>query len=192
MKRLLPAMLLTMLILLLSGCKAWVTLWVPTPTSFPTPIIVQTVTPEPTPTFNPLLCIYVEDFRPLPDLSADLLDLYYLAGFRELEIGAEAYGQVCLDENKEARDFLPRQTNIRISSTIASLEDLNLVGNTLRDLLEVLFSIPQEELPGQDIGNLTITFYAGGSDLRFTFPIDLGRRAFDQGLTGEALLNVLR
>lgn len=87
---------------------------------------------------------------------------------------------------------MPRQTNIRIAISIASLEDLTQVGNTLADLLETLESVPQDELPGPDIGLMTITFYAGGSEMQFSFPIDLGRRAYGQGLTGEDLLNVLR
>jgi len=189
MKRVVLSLLL---LVLLSGCKAWVTLWAPTPTGFPTPVTPQTVTPESTPTFNPLMCIYVEVFRPLPDLSVDLLDLYDLAGFRDIEAWAEAYGQVCLDENKEARDFLARQTNIRVALSIASLEDLNQVGERLRDVLAVLNSIPQEELPGPEIGEMTVTFYAAGGEMIFSFPIDLARRAFDQGLTGEDLIDVLR
>lgn len=181
-----------LILLLLPGCKAWVTLWAPMPTSFPTPVTPQTIPPESTPTFNPLMCIYVEEFRPLPDLSVDLLDLFDLAGFRDIDVWAEAYGQVCLDKNKESRDFLPRQTNIRVALSLASLEDLNQVGDRLREVLAVLVSIPQEELPGPDIGTMSVTFYAGGSDLKFLFPIDLARRAYDQGLTGEDLINVLR
>jgi len=189
MKRLL---LVFFLILLLPGCKTWISLWAPTPTSFPTPVTSQPPTPEPTPTFDPMLCIYVEDFRPLPDLSSDLLDLFDLAGFRDIDVWAEAYGQICLDQDKEPRDFLPRQTNIRIALSITSLEDLTQVGNTLADLLETFESVPQDELPGPDIGLMTITFYASGSEMQFSFPIDLGRRAYGQGLTGENLLNVLR
>jgi hypothetical protein len=181
-----------LILLLLSGCKAWVTRWVPTPTGFPTPVTPQSIPPESTPTFNPLLCLYVEDFRSLPDLSTDLLDLYDLAGFRDIEVWAEAYGQVCLDENKESRDFLPRQTNIRVALSIASLEDLNQVGVRLREILAVLVSVPQAELPGPDIGTMSVTFYAGGSDLKFSFPMDLARRSYDQGLTGEDLIQVLR
>ena len=177
---------------LLSGCKAWASRWAPLPTSFPTPLTRQPPTPEPTSTFDPKLCIYVEVFQPLPDLTSDLLNLYDLAGFRDLEVWAEAYGQVCLDQDKEARGFLPRQTNIRLALNIASLEDLDQVGEVVRDLLEVLESVPQAELPGPDIGTFSITFFSGGSQVQFLFPIDLGRRAYQQGLTGQDLLDVLR
>ena len=189
MKRVL---LLLLVSLLLTGCKAWVSRWAPVPTGFPTPPIQLYATPLPSPTFDPRLCILVEDFRPLPDLSADLLDLYDQQGFRDIDLWAEAYGQICLDENKQSRDFFPRQTNIRLGMSIASLEDPQAVGIQLREVLGVLTSVPQEELPGADIGTLSVTFFAAGQQALYIFPLDLGRRAYDQGLTGEDLLAVLR
>lgn len=188
MKRSLLALLL---LLLLSGCKSWVTRWAAPPTTFPTPLVEQTPTFEPTPTFDLRRCIFVENFRPLQDVTDDLINRYTDAGFSSVEIQAEAYGQICLDENKEARQFLPRQTNIRLALPVDSLEDLDLLGNTLRDLLAVMDKMPQESLPGPDIGTFSVTFQAGGGDYQLTFPIDLGRRAYQRGLTGEDLINVL-
>lgn len=179
-------------IFFLSGCRPWIALWAATPTGFPTPITVLPPTPEPTATFNSLLCLYVEDFRPLNELTTTYFDLLDDAGFSDFEVQVEAYGQVCLDDNKEVREFLARQTNIRLSMSISSLEDLELVGNRLRDVLDVIYSIPQVELPGSDIGNLSVTFSSAGNEMQFSFPLDLGRRALEQGLSGDRLVEVLQ
>ena len=179
-------------IFFLSGCKPWVSLWAATPTFFPTPSTALPPTPEPTATFNPLLCLYVEDFRPLNELTTTYFELLDDAGFSDFEVQVEAYGQVCLDDNKEVRVFLPRQTNIRLSISISSLEELELVGNKLRDILDVICSIPQDELPGSDIGNLSVTFSSAGNAMVFSFPLDLGRRALEQGLSGDRLVEVLQ
>jgi len=193
-------MRLTLLLLMmgglaLAGCQFPIELFFapdsPPPSQIEPPLPTATVSftapPEeekPTLTLPP--CAYAQAEQPLPEVTARVQDRLNSLGLGSSEALAVAYGENCVDTlNNKILSFTAIETDFFFTLVVADTGDKEVLGNLALRLLGVAEQFPPGEVPGPNLGYMTIVFQDSSNDARLRVRIPEAIRARDDGLTGE-------
>jgi hypothetical protein len=136
-------------------------------------------------------CAYVWAHKPLPDLSNDFGE-----ELKEIQLQvdgyAEAYGENCVDSQGDVVNFLAMETDFYVTLEVKGLEDKEILGELIEQVLAVVARFPVEDTPGPQLGYVGITFKAPGDELRLWFTQSDAEAALENGLHGEELFNALQ
>jgi len=160
--------------------------------------VSPTDTPPPAPTVTPTLgtttnCAWNWATQPLPEVSAQLQAALDAAGIPGATGSAVAFGENCIDyQTNQVRGFAVMETDFGIQVPVASLTDLEALGNLAGQVLLVLERFPVGQVPGPQPGQVQLIFSAGGEELALTFTVEQAAAARSAGLSGAVLLEALR
>ena len=192
-------LLLLIGVVILSSCKLP---WIGLPEAFKTPDPFsadsdQTRTPAlfnteiaPTPD-SPKInqCAYTWTTQSLPDLTQEVQGEFNRAGFSQLEIIVEAYGESCINTlTNTATGFTVMETDFRITLEVESIQDEDSAGDTLYRIIETLLALPLETYPGIRLGYASVRFIAGTDEKSLRFSLERARKIVEQELRGKELL----
>lgn len=153
---------------------------------------VPLVEDTPSPTAPSGDCAWKWNTESLSALSERLQSALESAGLVDAIGIATAYGEDCIDsETGEVRYFATMQTEFNIKLSVDDLIDLEELGELLARVLGVLVEFPPEDTPGPMAGRVTIFFISMTEQHVMLFKQDAAIRAWEEGLTGETLLETL-
>lgn len=156
----------------------------------PLPTLAQTGQPTDTPQGG---CSYQTASNPLADLSSQLQDMYNQAGFSNLHVEADAYGENCILADGSQGGFTQTETDLKFVLDEDSLDDSTVLAVQAHEILRIIAGMPEDQLPGPNPGYIGITFQTSkGDTLQYWFPRQVGLNAFQQGLSGDDLLKALQ
>lgn len=156
----------------------------------PTFTVIPTDTPEP-PTAQP--CAYVWATKPLLDETAVFQEALQKANLGVVEVTLNAYGENCVDTlNKKVISFSVMQTDFYFNIPVNNINNKGEMGNWTAKLLEVIQAFPPGMVPGPNTGLAGLTFQTLSERTILQFPVAMGMRALQAGLTGEALYIALQ
>lgn len=166
MKRLFAALLFWSLIL--SACSAGIA----SPAS-PPPATTEAPTVIPTtavPTELPP-CGYQWAYQDLPDLSSAFEQS--IRGLQaEAQANAYAFGENCVAADGTVVTFLPMETDFNITLQAADLSNEDDLGEWIVKVMQIIESIPQEQIAGPRPGRVTIMFQSSSEQKIVNFYID--------------------
>jgi len=137
-------------------------------------------------------CSYQWAVQPLPDVSLEIQDAFKEAGYNEVFVSAEAFGENCIHpETGQTIKFLTMQTDIDIRSPIESVNEKEKIGNKLVEYILVLREIPVESIPGSQPGQVRVSFIGQDDEFNLWFPYQQGLQAVNEGLSGVDLVEAL-
>jgi hypothetical protein len=149
----------------------------------------QTV--EPTQGYESTECGFMWASNPLPELSGD-----FDKALKEVQPQAsgyaEAYGENCIDNEGNVVRFLTMETDFHVTIKVNDLQDRQVLGKLIEQVLAVVAKYPPEDTPGLQPGYVGITFESPSDELRLWFTQTDGETAIENGLRGEELLNALQ
>ncbi len=94
--------------------------------------------------------------------------------------------------NKTVISFAVMQTDFYFNIPVNDVKDRNEMGNWTAKLLAVVAQFPPGKVPGPNTGLVGLTFQTLSEDSVLRFPVAMGLRALDAGLSGEALYTALQ
>lgn len=197
-ERLLSALLLAALFVVagLTGCvEVARTTQTPTPkaTLIPTTPILETLTSSPVATsvVTPV-CAYVEASKDAPDASAAITQAYRSANITHVDVRAEAVGENCIDTNtNRVASFSTRQTDIYLLVPVQDIHDTQALGDWISRLVPLIETVPADQLPGPNPGNIAIQFTNGTDEVNLWFPRQTAQGLLQKGIRGSALYEAL-
>jgi hypothetical protein len=149
----------------------------------------QTV--EPTQGYESTECGFMWASNPLPELSGD-----FDKALKEVQPQAsgyaEAYGENCIDNEGNVVRFLTMETDFHVTIKVNDLQDRQVLGKLIEQVLAVVAKYPPKDTPGPQPGYVGITFESPTDELRLWFTQMDGETAIENGLRGEELLNALQ
>ena len=151
--------------------------------------VQQTV--EPTQDYESTDCGFMWASNPLPELSGDF-DKALKQVQPQASGYAEAYGENCIDNEGNVVRFLTMETDFHITLKVNDLEDKQVLGKLIEQVLAVVATYPPEETPGPQPGYVGITFEAPTDKIRLWFTQTDGESAIKNGLQGAELFNTLQ
>ena len=151
--------------------------------------VQQTV--EPTQDYESTDCGFMWASNPLPELSGDF-DKALKQVQPQASGYAEAYGENCIDNEGNVVRFLTMETDFHITLKVNDLEDKQVLGKLIEQVLAVVATYPPEETPGPQPGYVGITFEAPTDKIRLWFTQKDGESAIKNGLQGAELFNTLQ
>ena len=151
--------------------------------------VQQTV--EPTQDYESTDCGFMWASNPLPELSGDF-DKALKQVQPQASGYAEAYGENCIDNEGNVVRFLTMETDFHITLKVNDLEDKQVLGKLIEQVLAVVATYSPEETPGPQSGYVGITFEAPTDKIRLWFTQKDGEAAIESGLRGEELFNALQ
>ena len=151
--------------------------------------VQQTV--EPTQDYESTDCGFMWASNPLPELSGDF-DKALKQVQPQASGYAEAYGENCIDNEGNVVRFLTMETDFHITLKVNDLEDKQVLGKLIEQVLAVVATYPPEETPGPQPGYVGITFEAPTDKIRLWFIQKDGESAIKNGLQGAELFNTLQ
>ena len=156
------------LILILSTCTLPVTSPPPLPlstTDAPTALPTTAVPPE---SQN---CGYQWAYQDLPELSSS-----FQSSIQALQPEAEAttyvFGENCVLPDGSVARFIPMETDFNITLPVTDVADEAGLGEWIVRIMEVIHSIPQEQIIGPRPGRVSVIFKAGTAQAGVNFYID--------------------
>lgn len=141
--------------------------------------------------------------QPNPDLSDGIREgvLAELPELPSMEVRAESFGENCINADGTVRSFATMQTDFRVVVWVPDLPagQLETVEPTLaattHKILSVLAGYPPDDTPGPMAGIINIEYPTLIPHLKTTYWLRVNyttaMEAFNQGLTGSALLDAL-
>lgn len=137
-------------------------------------------------------CAYIWASEPLPELTAQLEDLFQAADLSGVAVRAEAYGENCVLPDGSVSEFFPMVTDVYLTLSVNDLADEELLGRRLKPALELLADFPSDSLPGSGgFGNVAPVFTTSADERRMLFPFDRAQETLDDGLSGAELIQAL-
>ena len=119
--------------------------------------------------------------------------MFAQAGKTNLQVVAEAYGENCVHADGSVASFSVMETDLKFVLNVDDLADSTDLADQAHEILRIVAGIPQEQFPGPNPGYIGISFQdANGDQQNYWFPKQTGVAAFQTGLEGEALLQVLQ
>jgi hypothetical protein len=187
---------------MLSGCRFPSELFfspeIPPPSQILSPTAANTIepgTPAPTntpETPTPFPCAYVNAEQQLPEETARLQDAVNKIGLGKVEALAVAYGENCVDTlNNTVVSFQAIETDFYFTSVVDDRDDRNALGVLTARLLTILKDFPPGEVPGPNLGYLTVIFQDGEGQDQLRVRLEAAQRAVQNGLTGSVLMEAL-
>lgn len=137
-------------------------------------------------------CGYAWASEPLVELSRDFEKALIEEVQPQANGYAEAYGENCVNNQGEVIRFLAMETDFYISLQVEDLGDKQAMGEMVEQVLILLSAFPVEETPGPQPGYVGITFETPDDNLRMWFRQVDAETAWENGLRGEELFNVLQ
>jgi hypothetical protein len=135
-------------------------------------------------------CAFMWANESLPELSADfnqaIQDIAGAEGY------AQAYGENCVTNEGEVVRFLAMETDFYVTLKVNDLENKQILGELVEQVMEVLADFPTDETPGPQPGYVGITFESPVDSLRLWVMRTEIEIALENGLQGEELFNVLQ
>lgn len=151
----------------------------------------QEITATPTPYGG--YCSSVWASQPLPEVTAQLGQVFLQAGWAGVEAQATAYGETCVDLKTNALiKFSPYQTDFYINVAVHNAEDNQELSDWVMDILDILDDFQPGVVPGKNPGKVEIEFTDGERGVLLSFTQEEGRKLVEQGLRGTALIEELR
>jgi hypothetical protein len=187
---------------LLVGCRFPSELFfapeIPPPSQIFTPTAANTPvpgTPEPTSTPEtptPFPCAYVNAEQQLPKETARLQDAINKIGLSRVEALAVAYGENCVDTlNNTVVSFQAIETDFYFTAVVDDRDDQNALGVLTARLLTIVKDFPPGDVPGPNLGYLTVIFQDGEGQYQLRVRLEAAHRAVENGLTGSVLMQEL-
>ena len=136
-------------------------------------------------------CGFVWAREPLAELSKEF-DTALKAVQPQASGYAEAYGENCLNNQGEVVRFVAMETDFYVTLKVRDLEDKQILGELIEQVLAAVSEFPVNETPGPQPGTVGITFEAPGDELRLRFTQLEAQAAIDKGLRDEELFNSLQ
>ena len=136
-------------------------------------------------------CGFVWAREPLAELSKEF-DAALKAVQPQASGYAEAYGENCLNNQGEVVRFVAMETDFYVTLRVRDLEDKQILGESIEQVLAAVSEFPIEQTPGPQPGYVGITFEAPDDKLRMWFTQLEAQAAIDKGLQGEELFNSLQ
>ena len=181
--------------LALAGCRFPVELFFAPDT--PPPSQVEPLQPTPTspagsedstnqtPTSTTPPCAYAQAEQPLPEITARVQDSLNNLGLGAVEALAVAYGENCVDTlNNKIISFQAIETDFFFTVVVPDTQDKAALGRMALRLLAVAEKFPPGDVPGPNLGYLTIVFQDSKGDARLRSRIADAVRVRDSGLGG--------
>jgi hypothetical protein len=129
--------------------------------------------------------------QPLPDLSNEfnraLSDVFLNA-----EGYAQAYGENCVTSGGEVARFLAMETDFNITLQVEDLEDTQVLGELIEQVMAVLADFPTDETPGPQPGYVGITFETPEDSINLWVMRAKIETALADGLRGAELFKLLQ
>jgi hypothetical protein len=126
----------------------------------------------------------------LPELSNDfnqaLQDIAGAEGY------AQAYGENCVTNEGEVLRFLAMETDFYVTLKVDDLENKQVLGKLVEQVMEVLAEFPTDETPGPQPGYVGITFETSRDSLRLWIMRNEIETALADGLRGAELFIALQ
>lgn len=142
---------------------------------------------------NQAPCAYMWASQPLPQISREIENLLSQAGYKEIRVNAEAYGENCVTEEGEIVRFAAMQTDIHTVVPVQSLNNPTEMGDIAGRLLGVILEVPLSALPGLQPGYIGIQFSSNeGEVLNLWFKREKAEQLLQAGINGEKLLDELQ
>jgi len=153
----------------------------PTPTTQPD----TQVSTNQTPTSTTPPCAYTQSEQPLPEITARVQDSLNNLGLGAVEALAVAYGENCIDTlNNRIISFQAIETDFFFTLVVSDTQDKAASGQMALRLLAVAEQFPPGDVPGPNLGYLTIVFQDSKGDARLRVRIADAVRMRDGGLRG--------
>jgi len=183
---------------LLTGCTLPENLFFDPPAGQPG-YVIPTVGPTqtaqavtPTPTAEPQNCAWAWASVPLPDETTLVQEALRMGGFTGVEGSAMAYGETCLDPTtNQIGRFAVMQTDFYFTVSMNDPSDKEAMGQMAERLLRVVGQFPPGDVPGANLGYLSILYSNGVQDTNLWLNLSDAKKALDSGLHGEELFDAL-
>ena len=134
-------------------------------------------------------CAYRWAYQDLPDLSSD-----FQSALQELLPGikgyAFAFGEDCIHADGTVT-FLPMETDFNSTLPVSDLSDEAELGNLIIRVMQVIETIPPEQIRGPRPGRVSLLFEAGADRTGVSFYIDQ-YRALPADLTSAEIFRTLK
>jgi hypothetical protein len=150
-----------------------------------------TITVEPSQNDQSVDCAFIWAKKPLPNLS-ESFDQTLKEALPNAGGYAEAYGENCVTETGEIARFLAMETDFHITLSVEDLEDQQMLGNLIEDVMTVLSAFPTEDIPGPQPGYIGLTFETPNDSIRLWIMRTDIEAALERGLQGEKLFTTLQ
>lgn len=136
-------------------------------------------------------CAFIWANEPLPELSDELnqaLKDYPL----QAKGYAQAYGENCVTSDGDILRFLAMETDFYITLQVDDLEDEQVLGELVEQVMELLTEFPTGATPGPQPGYVGITFEVPEDSSQLWVMRAEIESALENGLRGKELLNALQ
>ena len=140
---------------------------------------------------QPVDCAFMWAIDPLPELS-ESFDQALKESLPNAEGYAEAFGENCVTEAGDIARFLAMETDYHITLAVDDLNDKQILGKLVEDVMDVLAEFSTEDTPGPQPGYIGITFEAPNDISRLWVMRTDAEVALDNGLQGEELFIALQ
>jgi hypothetical protein len=174
--------------LILSACSLGIPATRPPPS--PTAVVLP-ASPTPTATADaPQNCGYQWAYQDLPELSGSLQQ-----SVEEIQPGAQArayaFGENCVLADGSVARFSPMETDFDIRLQVGDITDEASLGEWIVRMMEIIESIPTDQIVGPRPGRVSITFEAAGEQSVINFYIEQ-YQALPPGLSHVEIYQSLR
>ena len=107
-------------------------------------------------------------------------------GLSKVEALAVAYGENCVDTlNNTVVAFQAIETDFYFTAVVDNRDDQNALGVLTARLLSIVKDFPPGEVPGPNLGYLTVIFQDGKGQDQLRVRLEPAQRAVQNGLTGS-------
>lgn len=128
----------------------------------------------------------------MPELTNQVQAALEAAGIPGASANVYAFGEDCFDpQTGTVMRFATMETDFDIQLHVASLQDLDALGNLAEQVLAVLDTFPPDSTPGPQPGRIGLIFSRGKEQHRLYFMLEQAEEARGRGLSGRALLEAL-
>lgn len=144
-----------------------------------------------TPSAEP--CAFVPNNIFLPELNDLIAQALEQGEIENVSVTASAYGEDCIgQQSNTVQYFAAQQTDFVVALIFNQLQNRALIGERLAAVLDVLLTLPEDQVPGPNPGQLTINVQSD-ENITLTISSDMAaaRAARADNLTGEDLLAAL-
>lgn len=138
---------------------------------------------------NPQECGYQWAYKDLPKLSSDFLQSIQRLQ-PEAHANAFAFGEDCVHADGSAT-FIPMETDFNVTLQVTDLSDESVLGEWIVKVMQVVASIPPDQIVGPRPGRVSVIFESNGQRTGVNFYIDQ-YQALSSGLTNAEIYQALQ
>lgn len=139
---------------------------------------------------NPQDCGYQWAYQGLPELSSEFQE-----SIQRLQPNAQAnayvFGENCILEDGSVARFLAKETDFNITLQVADLSSESELGEWIVKVMQVIESIPADQIVGPGPGMVSLTFQANNDQKNVSFYIDR-YQALPPGLSNAEIYQALQ